>query len=189
MMKRIILILVAAFLTGGMVMAQHGRRGDKMPDPKTRAERMTERMVKEYSLNDTQKKQLLEANLALVEQTGNMPMHRRPDMKKGEQKCDSCNCTKTDKHHAKADKHHKKGDKHHKKDGKFDKKDGKRAQLTDEQRAQRKADMQQKREEMQAARTAYDAQLQKIMTKDQYDAYTKKMQERKDKMGSKRKNS
>lgn len=179
-MKRIILILMAAFLTGGMVMAQHARRSDKMPDPKVRAERMTERMVKEYSLNDTQKKQLLEANLALVEKTGNMPMHRRPDMRKGKKDSDSCCC-------AKADKHHKKGDKHHKKDGKLDKRDDKRAQLTDEQRAQRKAEMQKKHEEMQAARTAYDAQLQKIMTKDQYAAYSKKMQERKAKMDSKRK--
>lgn len=143
---------MAAFLTGGMVMAQHARRSDKMPDPKVRAERMTERMVKEYSLNDTQKKQLLEANLALVEKTGNMPMHRRPDMRKGKKDSDSCCCAKADKHHA-----------------------------------QRKAEMQKKREEMQAARTAYDAQLQKIMTKDQYAAYSKKMQERKAKMDSKRK--
>lgn len=67
MMKRIVLIWMAAFLMGGMAMAQHARHSDKMPEPKVRAERMTERMVKEYSLNDTQKQQLLEANLALVE--------------------------------------------------------------------------------------------------------------------------
>ena len=63
-MKRIVLIWMAAFLMGGMAMAQHARHSDKMPEPKVRAERMTERMVKEYSLNDTQKQQLLEANLA-----------------------------------------------------------------------------------------------------------------------------
>lgn len=40
---------------------------------------------------------------------------------------------------------------------------------------------------MKAARTDYDAQLQKIMTKEQYAAYSKKMQERKTKMESKRK--
>ena len=104
MMKRIVLIWMAAFLMGGMAMAQHARHSDKMPEPKVRAERMTERMVKEYSLNDTQKQQLLEANLALVEKMGDMPMHR-----------------------AKAHKHHKR--------------DGKRHQLTDEQRAQKKAEM------------------------------------------------
>lgn len=54
-MKRIVLIWMAAFLMGGMAMAQHARHSDKMPEPKVRAERMTERMVKEYSLNDTQK--------------------------------------------------------------------------------------------------------------------------------------
>ena len=126
-MKRIVLIWMAAFLMGGMAMAQHARHSDKMPEPKVRAERMTERMVKEYSLNDTQKQQLLEANLALVEKMGDMPIHR-----------------------AKAHKHHKR--------------DGKRHQLTDEQRAQKKAEMEKKREEMKTARIAYDSQLQKIMT-------------------------
>ena len=109
-MKRIVLIWMAAFLMGGMAMAQHARHSDKMPEPKVRAERMTERMVKEYSLNDTLKQQLLEANLALVEKMGDMPIHR-----------------------AKAHKHHKR--------------DGKRHQLTDEQRAQKKAEMEKKREE------------------------------------------
>lgn len=165
-MKRIFMILMAAFLMGGMVMAQHARRSDKMPDPKARAEHMTDRMVKEYSLNDTQKKQLLEANLALVEKMGDMPRHRR-DMHKGKKCCESCVC-------GKAGKHHKKGDK-------VDKKDSKRPQLTDEQRAQKKAEMEKKREEMKVARTAYDAQLQKIMNKDQYAAYTKNLQDRKDK--------
>ena len=44
-MKRIVLIWMAAFLMGGMAMAQHARHSDKMPEPKVRAERMTERMV------------------------------------------------------------------------------------------------------------------------------------------------
>ena len=131
-MKRIVLIWMAAFLMGGMAMAQHARHSDKMPEPKVRAERMTERMVKEYSLNDTQKQQLLEAH-----------------------------------------KHHKR--------------DGKRHQLTDEQRAQKKAEMEKKREEMKTARIAYDSQLQKIMTEEQYAAYSKKVQDRKAKMESKRK--
>ena len=108
-MKRIVLIWMAAFLMGGMAMAQHARHSDKMPEPKVRAERMTERMVKEYSLNDTQKQQLLEANLALVEKMGDMPMHRAK------------------------------------------------------------------------------AQLRKIMTEEQYAAYSKKVQDRKAKMESKRK--
>ncbi|WP_039968577.1 DUF4890 domain-containing protein [Bacteroides fluxus] len=150
-MKKIVLMLVAAFFMGGAVMAQHARRGDKMPDPKVRAERMTERMAKEYSLDDNQKKQLLEANLAFVEKMGNRP------------------------------------GKHHRKENRVAKKEGKRPQLTDEQRAERKAEIEKRHEEMKAARTDYDAQLQKIMTKEQYAAYSKKMQERKTKMESKRK--
>lgn len=169
-MKKIALLMVAAFLMGGMAMAQQARRGDKMPNPKVRAERMTERMTKEYSLNETQKKQLLEANMALVEKMGDRPMHRRPDMKQGKAGCDSCT-------YAKAGKHHRK-------DARMGKKKGERPQLTDEQRAQKKAGMEKRHEEMQTARAAYDAQLQKIMTKEQYAAYSKNMKERKDHMAS-----
>lgn len=171
-MKRIIMIMVAAFLMGGMVMAQHARRSDKMPEPKVRAERMTERMVKEYALNDTQKKQLLEANLALVERMGDMPMHRRDDMRKGKKDC-TCTCSKADKHDNQKDS--------------IAKKECRKAQLTNEQRAQKKAEMEKKRAEMTAARATYDAQLQKIMTKEQYAAYTKNLQDRKARMESKRK--
>lgn len=146
MMKRIALIWMAAFLMDGMAMAQQENRSDKMPDPKARAERMTERMAKEYSLNDKQKKQLLEANVALIEKMGEAP--RRTDMRKGRQaKADSCCCEKSCKRSEKG---------------------GKKEQQTDEQRAQRKA-----------ALESYNAQLQKIMTSDQYAAYTKKMQDRK----------
>ena len=63
-MKRIVFLKVTLFLMGSVVMAQ-GQRGEhKKMTPKERAEQMTERMVKEYSLNDTQKKQLFEVNLA-----------------------------------------------------------------------------------------------------------------------------
>lgn len=173
-MKRLTLLMIVALLMGGMVMAQQNRRDDKKSDPKARAERMTERMVKEYSLNDTQKKQLFEANLALTEKMGDRPMHhRRADMRKGKNESDSCCCAKVG----------------HRKDGKFNKKDGKRPQLTDEQRAQMKAGMEKQREEMKVARTAYDTQLQKIMTKDQYAAYTKNMKERKEQAASGKKDA
>lgn len=65
-MKKIGFLIVALLLTGGMAMAQGPRNGNKM-NPKERAERMTERMAKEYSLNEAQKKDLLEANMALTE--------------------------------------------------------------------------------------------------------------------------
>lgn len=148
-------MLTVAFLAGSMAMAQYAHRGDKIPDPKVRAERMTERMAKEYALNDAQKKQLLEANLALVEKMRDMPKHRKPKMKRGKRNCNSCCCEKADKYH-------------------------KENSLTDEQCAQKKAEMEKKRKEMQDARSAYDVKLQKIMTKEQYAAYTQKFKERKE---------
>lgn len=153
-MKKILMILVVALMASSMVMAQSSRRGGKRPDPKERAERMTERMVKEYSLNDTQKKQVYDANLALTEKMGEMPMRRRPDMK---------------------------GDK---KEGKVKK--GEKKQMTDAERKEVKAEMEKKREEMKAAREAYNVELKKIMTKDQFDAYSKKQSERRMHQGQRR---
>lgn len=145
-MKRIVLIWMIAFLMGGMAMAQRARRSDNMPDSKVRAERMTERMAKEYSLNDKQKKQLLEANVVLIEKMEDAP--RRTGMRKGRRAKGGCCCCA--------------------KPCKRSEKEGKKNRQTDEQRAQRKA-----------AHESYNEQLQKIMTSDQYAAYTKKMQDRK----------
>ena len=79
-MKRISFLLVALLMMGGMVMAQGPRRGGQDMDPKTRAERMTERMAKEYSLNETQKKELLEVNMAFVQKMGERPGRMKPEM-------------------------------------------------------------------------------------------------------------
>lgn len=82
-MKRIVFLMVALFMMGGMITAQ-GQRGEhKRTTPKERAEQMTERMVKEYSLNDTQKKQLLELNLTQCEKMGSrVSAHSGKDNKK-----------------------------------------------------------------------------------------------------------
>ena len=78
-MKRIAFLMIALFMIGGVVMAQ-GQRGEhKKMTPAERAEKMTERMVKEYSLNDAQKKQLLEVNLARCEKM-DARMSMRPDV-------------------------------------------------------------------------------------------------------------
>ena len=114
-MKRISFLMVALMLVGGVAMARgHRKGGDREMDPKARVERMTERMAKEYSLNDAQKKELLEVNTAL--------MDKAVERKKS------------------------------------------------------------RKEEAKASREAYDAQLKKIMTNDQYAAYTKKQAERGEKM-------
>ncbi|MBP1613697.1 MAG: hypothetical protein H6Q13_1145 [Bacteroidetes bacterium] len=121
-MKRIAFLMVALLMVGGLAMAQGPRKEGKMKmDPKERAEKMTERMAKEYSLNEAQKKQLLDVNLALNEKMA----------KKAEDK---------------------------------------------------KAEKEQMHKEMKANRDAYDAQLKKIMTKEQYASYVKNQAEHQKKM-------
>lgn len=139
-MKRIAFWMFALLLMSSAVMAQGNRRGGAPMDSKTRAERLTERMVKEYSLNDEQKQKLQVANLAWVEKMAANQVGRP-----GQQK------------------------------------DDKAAKMTKEERDKRMAEMKKSREE-------YDAQLKKILTKDQYDAYTKKQAEREKQMKEGRQN-
>lgn len=80
-MNKIVFWMVALLIVGGTVMAQGGRKGGERMDATTRAERMTERMVKEYSLNNTQKQQLSEANLAWVEKISGSQMGRSAKQK------------------------------------------------------------------------------------------------------------
>lgn len=155
---------MAALLMGGVTMAQHARRGGKDFDPKVRAEHMTEQMAKKYSLTDEQKAKLLEVNLAFVEKMGDKP-GPRPGMQPKDCPKDTCCC---------------------KKQGKPRMEKGKRPELTDEQREQMKAGMEQKRAEMEANRAEYNAQLQQIMTPEQYEAYTKDAKERRPQMPPRR---
>ena len=134
-MKRIVFWMVALLLMSGVAMAQANRQGGRQQmDPKTRAQRMTERMVKEYSLNEDQKQQLLDVNLAWVEKM--------------------------------AARHSK---------------DDKAARMTKEEREKKAAEMKKSRED-------YDAQLKKILTKEQYDSYVKKQAEREKQMKEGRQN-
>lgn len=174
-MKRIALLIMTAFLMGGVAMAQQAGCGNRMPDPKVRAERMTERMVKEYSLNDTQRQLLLAANIALMEKMGDMPMpmKRGKGMKRSKRNSDSCTYAQPCSPRMKGDKARDKNQRN--------------MQMTEEQREKMKAERKTRRAEMEAARKVYNEQLQKIMTKEQYAAYTKNMQDRKDMMQSRRK--
>lgn len=67
-MKRIVFLMITLLLMSGVVMAQKSRCCDKKTDPKERAEKMTGRMVKEFSLDEAQKQKLLKLNLSQVEQ-------------------------------------------------------------------------------------------------------------------------
>lgn len=151
-MKKLGLLMVALFMMVAMVMAQGTRRGgDRQMDPKVRAERMTERMVKEYALNDTQKKQLLEANQGWIEKIGSRSEARSQDMKRDKDKRgkdgqvnDSC-CKNGEKVAPEVSKEGR----------------------------------EKKQQEMKAFRDAYNAQLKKIMTKEQYERYVTNQQKRK----------
>ena len=145
-MKRIVFWMVALLLMSGVAMAQGNRQGGRQQmDPKTRAERMTERMVKEYSLNETQKKELLEVNMAFVQKMGERPGRMMAANQGGRSK------------------------------------DNKAAKMTKEEREKKMAEMKKSRED-------YDAQLKKIMTKEQYDSYVKKQAEREKQMKEGRQN-
>ncbi len=151
MKTKFILVIMTAFLMSGTMMAQHRHRGERKDvDPKERAERMTVRMVKEFSLNDAQKQQLLALNQQWMEQMkdGDRPRKAPKAKMKHKDRREVC-------------------------------KDSTNCRMTDQQRADRQARM----EKMQAERKAYDTQLQQILTNEQYAAYTKKMQERKNKKG------
>lgn len=139
-MKRIVFWMVALLLIGSTAMAQGDRKGGERTSSKTRAEKMTERMVKEYSLTDTQKQQLMDANLAWVEK---MAVHQIARSNK--------------------------------------KRDENTARLNKEEREKMMADMKKSRED-------YDAQVKKILTKDQYDTYVKKQAEREKQMKEDRQN-
>lgn len=142
-MKRIAFLMVALLMMGSITAMAQGHRGDhKRMSPQERAQKMTERMVKEYSLNDTQKAQLLELNLAQCEKMdGHMSMHPKKDAKK----------------------------------------DGKEtSKMTKEERKKM-------RTQREANREAYNTQLQKIMTHDQYASYLKKQSEREQRMKEGRK--
>lgn len=142
-MKRIAFLMIALLMMGGITAMAQGHRGDhKRMTPQERAEKMTERMVKEYSLNDTQKAQLLELNLAQCEKMdGRMSMHPKKDAKKDRKET---------------------------------------PKMTKEERKKM-------REVREANRTAYNTQLQKIMTQDQYASYLKKQSEREQRMKEGRK--
>lgn len=134
---------MAFLMTFGIAMAQSPERGSKRHmDSKARAERITERMAKEFSLNDSQKQKLLTLNLSITDKMSSKQSvkHTHKDKKAGKKEC-------TCKDHKKAPK------------------------ITKEERVKR-------HEAMKASRDAYNAKVKEIMTKEQYEAFTKKQAER-----------
>lgn len=154
-MKKLSLLLVVFVMVGGMAMAQKPQKARKM-DPKVRVERMTERMAKELSLSDDQKKQLQEANEVLLAQMDSCQLRpmagkkaKCPMMRK--KKC--CQMAACDSI-APGKQKPMKATKRSKKE---------RAKVA---------------ETMKSAHQAYEAQLKQILTKEQFEVYTKKKEVR-----------
>ncbi len=167
------MILIAIFTLGGVAMANEGDKTKKNFDPKVRAEKMTERMVKEYDLNDTQKQQLLEVNQAFAEKMGERPLGHRHGKKD-----QPAQVTDAEKNGKDAGVNPENREKKQKDVARSDR-DGKRnraeaPKLSAEQREKLRAEMKQSREE-------YNTQLQKILNADQYQAYARKQAEREQK--------
>jgi len=170
-MKKITFLLITLFATGTMLMAQGGQRGgQRNMDPKDRAERMTERMAKEYSLNDTQKKEVYNVNLAMAEKMQSSKAAHRVDKNKEGRK----DAKLKDKKEAGKDKAVAKKDR---------KDHGKRRHMGEKPS---KEDRQKMMAEMKRSRDDYNAKIKNIFTKEQYDAYTKKKEEHQKRMNDRR---
>lgn len=155
-MKRISFLILTILMACTMSMAQGNRRGgERKVDPKERAERMTDRMAKEYSLNDTQKQKLYEVNLAMVESMKEAPaMHHKRGHQGKKAKCDAnCQCKKDANAKCTCDNCKK------------------QPKMTKEERDKLHNQIKEKR-------TAYNTKVKEIMTEDQYKAFTKKQADR-----------
>lgn len=166
-MKRIMMILMAAVLMSTSAVAQEEKQGDrpeKKFDKTEMAKRRTDRMVKDYGLNEKQAKQLFELNNKYADKMrphGPRP-HHGPEGGPGRPPKDGKDMKgerpeppkdKDGKHMAppKDAKHME----HHKKMGE--------------------------------AMKAYDAELKKIMTEDQFKAYQTDMEKRREHHGRRQK--
>lgn len=178
-MKKIALLLIVLLATGTMLMAQGGpRRGERGNrngngvNIKEHAERMSAQMAKTYSLNDAQKRQVYEANLIMIADM--QPARRvgqgfhRPSPGFGmgkrfeDQPRDTAQIAKR----------------------------GEREKMMKEKMAKEKEVKAEQRdkwaENMKQSREAYETKIKGILTKDQYEAYTKDQAERQKRMEERR---
>ena len=153
-MKKIIMTMAAAIMISASVTAQDNKQDGQKPERKydktEMVKKRTDDAVKRYGLNDKQAKQLLDLNTKYADKMRGP--HRGPH------------------HHGGMRPPH---------DGKMDQgKDNsnrpERPKMTEEQKAQMEKDMKQQGETMKA----YDAELQKILTSEQYKKYKEDMQKR-----------
>ena len=171
-MKRMVLTLMAAALVCSSAFAQE-KKDEQRPEPKfDKAEMVkhrTDETVKRYNLNDKQAKQLLELNNKYADKMGPRPPHHGPKGGPGRPPKDKddakCQCPEPPK------------------DGKRPEapKDGKRPTPPQDGKhptPPQDGKHQEHHKQMEETMKAYDAELQKIMTPEQYKQYQADMEKR-----------
>ena len=148
-MKKMLMTLLAAVIVSTAAVAQN-KDDNKSPQDNNRRQEMvkhrTDRLVKDYQLNDKQAKQLLELNTKYADKMRpHHPRHHGPHGMKGQRP------------------EPPKGD------------------VKGERPEPPKGDRQDRRKEMDETMKAYEAELQKIMTPEQFKKYQADMKERRDK--------
>ena len=160
-MKKMMMTMIAAVLMSSAAFAQEEKKCEckcKQPDKTEMVKHRTDRVVKKYGLNDQQAASLLELNTKYADKFGGPRGHhgKKHGMRHGK------------KHEGQADATtgattpQPRGDK-------------KRPELTEEQKAQFQA----RRQEMEANRKAYETELKKILTEDQFKQYEADMKKHK----------
>ena len=179
-MKLTVVSLLLAFFAGvGSVVAQDERRDYSEERMKLRAEWMALDMAERYGLDEKQVKELTEANLEWLQKQGDVPVwrrdaraprwdgrrHHRRDVRRGgccgaPRPADYCcgDYCAVGRHVADCPYYGEE----------------RRPQLSKEEREKRQAERQKKMEEWRDARDAYEKSLQKIMTEEQYKAYSER---------------
>ena len=157
-----IFTMVAAVMMSSAVMAQDEQKKDnnkQRPNKTEMIQRRTEMMAGRYGLNDKQKKDLLKLNTEYADKMGRpgMGMHRggrgmRSGMGRGQ---------------------------HPEMGGEGKSNGGKRPEMSEEQRAKMKQEM----EQMRKNREQYAAELKKIMNDEQYKKYQEDEQQNRNRGG------
>jgi Spy/CpxP family protein refolding chaperone len=143
-MKQLLMTIVAAVMFSSAAMAQDQEKGKKKEEM---AKHRTEKMVKDYDLNESQAAKLLELNTKYADK---MRPHHGPRGPHGP--------------------HGMKGQRPEPPKGDM------KGERPEPPTKEMKAEMEKKRAEMEKEQKAYDAELQKILTPDQYKLYQHDMQ-------------
>lgn len=149
-MKKYMFTMIAALLMSSAAFAQNDKKECKCGDQKDKKEMVqhrTDKMVKKYALDEKQAAQLLELNTKYagkMEPRGHRPHPGGKGGKKVEKKTDAETGATAQQPQER-----------------------KRPEITEEQKAKFEA----MRKEAEATRKAYDAELEKILTADQFQQY------------------